>query len=823
MPVTTKLMGRRTGNASQAVASASGVAAVVGSGRRRGWVVLAALLVVGGVGGAVFAAGSVARNDAEDSRDSLRSSSGEVASTLQLAIQHEQDLVVTAGAFVLANPHASNARFAQWLKSVQAFKRYPELSEAGYAVIVPAKDLPAFAARAVADPAGPLAANGSFQVIPPGNRPYYCLAPAMTTRYPGSRSPAGFDFCAMPLVGPSVLAARDFGQSSYFPLTIGGVAYLAVQTPIYRGGVTPATTDARREAFLSWIGMTTVPKFVLDRALQAVSNTAVAFRYRTSSSDVLFTSGKAPVGAQSVRIDLHNGWTVQTFGAVARDGVLENGNALATLIGGLLLSILLGVLVFVLGTGRARALRLAQERTAQAMHDALTGLPNRLLFADRATQVLAAARRDASMPVVLMLDLDRFKEVNDTLGHQHGDLLLQQVAQRLSGLLRQSETVARFGGDEFAVLLTEGGSQAGADVAARIASVLEEPFHLGEATVGVEASIGIAAVAAHEELTLEELLRQADIAMYKAKADRSGFAHFAACNDLGTPDRLTLIGELRQGLDCEELLLHYQPKIAVEGGELLGVEALVRWQHPTRGLLLPSEFIALAEGSTLIHRLTTLVLDMALRFARTCLDQGLRLPIAVNVSARSLFDPGFPTIIADRLTHAGVSADLLTIELTEGTVMAYPDLALDILKKLRDMGVHLSVDDYGTGYSTLAYLKNLPVHELKIDRAFITGLTTDHNDEVIVKSAMDLGHDLGLSIVAEGVEDEATLLALKALGVDVAQGFYLGRPMPENLLRQWIADHSDALMLLTEDPVRAGDASHENVGGSAGRSIKGRA
>jgi diguanylate cyclase len=432
---------------------------------------------------------------------------------------------------------------------------------------------------------------------------------------------------------------------------------------------------------------------------------------------------------------------------------------------------------------------LVREVTQLAMHDALTGLPNRLLFADRAAQVLSAARRDGATPVVLMLDLDRFKEVNDTLGHHHGDLLLQQVAQRLSRLLRQSETLARFGGDEFAILLTEGGTAAGADVARRIASALEEPFHLGEASVGVQTSIGIAApAAADEEPGLEELLRQADIAMYKAKADRSGFAHFAACNDDGTPDRLTLIGELRQGLDCEELVLHYQPKIALESGELLGVEALVRWQHPTRGLLPPGEFIALAEGSTLIHRLTTLVLDMALRFTRTWLDQGLRLPIAVNVSARSLFDPDFP-------------ADLLTIEITEGTAIAYPALALAILKKLRDMGVHLSVDDYGTGYSTMAYLKNLPIHELKIDQSFITSLTTDHDDAVIVKSAMDLGHNLGLSVVAEGVEDEDTLQALKALGVDVAQGFHLAHPMPENVLQHWIADHHCAF---TETPVRAG-------------------
>lgn len=431
---------------------------------------------------------------------------------------------------------------------------------------------------------------------------------------------------------------------------------------------------------------------------------------------------------------------------------------------------------------------LVRQITRQATHDALTGLPNRLLLSDRASQALAAARRNNGRPVVLMVDLDRFKEVNDTLGHHHGDLLLKQVARRLSGVLRPNDTVVRFGGDEFVLMLTDGGLEAGTNVAIRIGDALEKPFWLGDVPVGVEASIGIAVAGPpDEEPTLGELLRQADIAMYKAKADRSGYAHFAACDDAGSPNRLTLIGELRQAIDCEELVLHYQPKIAVDTSELLGVEALVRWQHPTRGLLPPADFLALAEDSTLIRKLTTLVIDMALRHCRTWLDQGVRLPVAVNISARSLFDPDFPRTVDALLLQTGVPVELLTLELTEGSVMAYPDLAQDILQNLRAMGVRLSLDDYGTGYSSMAYLKNLPVDELKIDRSFISGLTHNPDDAVIAQSAINLGHNLGLTIVAEGVEDGTTLAALKTLGVDIAQGYHLGRPMPENLLQEWIA------------------------------------
>ena len=253
---------------------------------------------------------------------------------------------------------------------------------------------------------------------------------------------------------------------------------------------------------------------------------------------------------------------------------------------------------------------------------------------------------------------------------------------------------------------------------------------------------------------------------------------------------MSTLSELRVALDRGELVLHYQPKVATDTGDLIAVEALVRWQHPQRGLLPPAEFLELAEGTALIHRLTNIVVDKALSFCRRWLDQGTRLPVAVNVSARSLLDKTFATNIAARLTAHDVPADLLWIELTEGTIMSDPDRAIGVLNDLHSLGVHLSVDDFGTGYSSMTYLKVLPVDELKIDRSFVTGMTTSRSDAVLVKSAIDLGHNLGLSVVAEGVEDADTLAALRTCGADLVQGYYVARPMPEPLLVEWIEERN---------------------------------
>jgi diguanylate cyclase (GGDEF)-like protein len=454
---------------------------------------------------------------------------------------------------------------------------------------------------------------------------------------------------------------------------------------------------------------------------------------------------------------------------------------------GLVLLLLLGL------SSVTRAYRRNVEE--QALHDALTGLPNRVLFADRAAQAVRSAARSGAEPAVLMLDLDRFKEVNDTLGHHHGDELLIEVAARIMKVLRPGDTVARLGGDEFAVLLGDGGSEAGHGAASRIAEALEPSFTLDGVTVSVEASVGVAVHSNRDsDPTVDpvgraaELLRHADLAMYDAKLGRSGISHFRSEQEGARPARLALLGELREALNRDELVLHYQPKVAAETGRLLGVEALVRWQHPVQGLLPPSEFIPVAEATTLIQRLTLIVIDKALTFTREWQELGVRLPVSVNVSARSLLDVGFADAVAASLSRHGVRPDDLCLELTESTIMHDPDRALGIMHQLRGLGVRLSVDDFGTGYSSMAYLKILPVDELKVDRSFVMSMGSSTDDTMLVQSAIDLGHNLGMLVVAEGVEDQPTLDALRRLGADVIQGYHLGRPMGEERLRAWVAE-----------------------------------
>ncbi len=423
----------------------------------------------------------------------------------------------------------------------------------------------------------------------------------------------------------------------------------------------------------------------------------------------------------------------------------------------------------------------------QALHDALTGLPNRTLLHDRLEQALRATARDAGGLALLLFDLDRFKEVNDTLGHQVGDLLLQQVAARVRGAVRASDTVARLGGDEFAVLLP-GADAAGAVAATHtLLAALAPPIALDGQALACTASIGIALAPTHGA-DVATVLRRADVAMYVAKRAGSGYAVYDPAHDQHSPARLTLETELRAALAAGALVLHYQPTVDVRSGRADRVEALVRWLHPQHGLIPPDQFIPLAEQTGLIVPLTQWVLETALAQCHAWEQAGRALGVAVNLSMRSLHDPGLPETIAWLMRRYAVPPQRLTLEITESALMADPAQAQTILLRLTALGVQLAIDDFGTGYSSLGYLKQLPVDAVKIDKSFVQNMGhTTTKDSAIVRSIIDLGHNLGLAVVAEGVEDQATWQRLRAAGCDVAQGFYMSRPLPAAALECWLA------------------------------------
>ncbi len=423
----------------------------------------------------------------------------------------------------------------------------------------------------------------------------------------------------------------------------------------------------------------------------------------------------------------------------------------------------------------------------QALHDGLTGLANRTLFGDHVFQALALAKRTNQPRAVLVMDLDGFKQVNDTLGHDHGDNLLRQVGERLVGALRDTDTVARLGGDEFAILPGDATDLvAAAAVAWTIEQICEPGFVINREVVHVTPSVGIALFPEHGTTTVE-LLHRADLAMYEAKRSGSGHAVFDAAQERELAHRLALLVDLRHCVARDELVLHYQPKIDLATRKISGVEALVRWRHPAQGLLSPISFLPEAERIQLIEPITRWVLNEALRQQRIWLDDGIDLNMAVNISAHSLAQASsFPATVAELTRTWGTAPDRLTLELTEGALIETG--AADILERLHDMGQRVSVDDFGTGYSSLAYLQRLPVDEIKVDRSFVTDLAPDSDAEVIVRSTIDLAHNLGLTVVGEGVEDEHVLEMLVAYGCDSAQGYLFSRPCAAVELDSWLSD-----------------------------------
>ena len=426
--------------------------------------------------------------------------------------------------------------------------------------------------------------------------------------------------------------------------------------------------------------------------------------------------------------------------------------------------------------------QLAVERERQALHDDLTGLPNRALFHERAAR--AVHDRGEGLLAVMLLDLDHFKDINDTLGHPVGDQLLCAVGERLRGAVRDGDLVARLGGDEFALLCADLDRAEAEELAGRVVAALETSFSVDGVRLDVGCSLGLALSPDHGQ-DPQTLLQRADVALYAAKVQRGSWSIYAPEQDGHSLEKLALLGELREGVARDELVVHYQPLCDARTGQVLSVEALVRWQHPVLGLLYPDRFIHIAESTGLIVPLTQVVLERTLEQLVRWDAAGLHVDASVNLAARQITDLGLPDVVAQALRRHGLAPGRLVLEVTESQIVADASRADVVLRRLREVGVGLAVDDFGTGYSSLTQLRSLDVDVLKIDKSFVQHMSEDENDALIVRSTIDLGHNLGLRVVAEGVEDVRALERLRTLGCDVVQGYYLCRPLPGDEVLAW--------------------------------------
>ncbi|HIJ79647.1 MAG: EAL domain-containing protein [Desulfobulbaceae bacterium] len=437
---------------------------------------------------------------------------------------------------------------------------------------------------------------------------------------------------------------------------------------------------------------------------------------------------------------------------------------------------------------------LAAKERHRALHDELTELPNRTLLQDRIDHAISVARRDNHTVSVLLMDLDRFKEINDALGHFYGDYVLQKVAIRLRRALRQSDTLSRFGGDEFAVVLPGSNVQDAKKIAQKIAKFIEQPIMIEGHRLTVGVSIGITMFPDHGNDS-ESLIQHADLAMYEAKRSGIVYAEFNPEQDRMTWNRLIFMGELRDAMNKDQLTLYYQPKISANDHELVGVEVLVRWFHPDKGLLPAEDFILLAEKAGLLSTMTLWILERAIQQIAEWQGKGHVITIAVNLSINNLQDLEFPGQVEELLAKYKVNPVQLTMEITETSMMADPERVKKVVSRLTNLGIAMAIDDYGTGYSSLVYLRKFPAIEIKIDKSYISNMLEDEDNAVIVRSTIEMAHNIGRKVVAEGVEDRDTMLALEEMSCDYLQGYYISRPLPPRELYAWLeqgagkADH----------------------------------
>ncbi len=763
-----------------------------GTRGRGAWAAVAALCVVLGAIASVLGARAVANNDTSSTRAAFAQSSKAIGTTVKLAIQRQEELTVAAATYFAANPKATPAEFGRWVAWARTQRRYPELDALG---LLPAPPAPSKASATAGEIAG---ASDATSVA--SDKASSTAGQTSATPTPASTTPAKASTPTIH-VSPAQLLSRDTGLSAYRRISAGGRPALAIQTPVYRGNVTPHTVYGRTAASVGWLRTVLVPGAMLGQVLAGHPGYALALSYRNGTSNLVYSSGAPRSGAQSASSDLHDGWTVTSFGPAADTSVFDNGDALAVLIGGILLSVLLGLLVDVLGAARMRAPASpdtnagAAAETAEPdmpaggnapqpdryLYEPVTGLPNRELTLDRAERMVARAGRDSGMLAgALFVDIDQLREVNEKLGKAAGDQLLKIVGERLEDVVRAGDTVGRLDGDEFVVLVESAARGVRLDsLAQRMIEALHKPIELdnfGPSFV-LTASIG---VAFGRYATPDDLLRDAHVALASAKAaGKDRYTLFNANMRTVIEGRAVLEAELNTALSERQFFLLYEPIYDLRTRRVAGLEAQIRWRHPTQGVLAPDAFIPLAEETGLIVPIGRFMLESACTRAAAWDVAGHRVGVSVKVSAHQLNRDGFATDVQRALQQSGIEPSLLTLQINETAVMRDLPAAAARLEELKALGVSVAIDDFGgSGYAHHADLRQLGLDTLRVDRGSLAASEEESYRTWLLEAIMLVGRELRLTVVATGIETHEQMATLQTLGCTMAQGALLGKAVP---------------------------------------------
>jgi diguanylate cyclase (GGDEF)-like protein len=786
------------------------------------------------------------RNSAENSAAATTDSA---RARLSQSLQDDADVAGTIGTLVTVNPGLTNSQLSQWFDIDGGKAQHPDILGIGYIENVAPNQLASFEAEAEADPPFGLSlgALGGFELNPAGVRSHYCLlrlgvvefnlTPTMSGSFQQTVSALstflnpGFDECSIgrtwalqptaSATGATVaslagLVARagTSAEAANAAITamFGPVKPICEGIPVYSTGLAPASAAVQQADLRGWVVMLVATGPLVNSVLAGQHGLALTLSYRESSGPpvVLDRAGHAVAGAyrETVTVGPSGRWIVNLAVPAPSGPLSPNDQGAAVASGGLLLTLLLFVLVRVLAVSRSQALMLVEQKTGelehQALHDSLTGLPNRALILDRAEQMLTRGRRNNTATAALQVDLDNFKDINDTVGHAAGDDLLKEIAARFRSVLRDTDTVGRLGGDEF-VILTEatrasgtsrssgavegtGATTAARLVADRILGALRDPFPLGDkgSLYTVTASIG---VAAGDRDSAEDLLRDADVALHEAKSvSKNRVVVFTPEMHTAVVDRFDLESELRTAVRDKQFFLVYQPIFDLHGLRIKGVEALLRWRHPTRGVVAPMEFIPTLESSGMIVEVGRWVLIEACRQTRLWHAAGHPVSISVNASAWQFVSGDLVIDVCSALELSGLDPHFLVIEITESVLMRDPATMADRLHELKRVGVSVAVDDFGTGYSSMAYLRQFPIDILKIDRSFVSEMMESSEGEALVHTQVQLGKALGLVTVAEGIEEKDQLTKLQLEECDDGQGFYYARPLEAQAVEPFMAE-----------------------------------